>query len=136
MEIIKPVIGKLILMSILIGAPKDKLQPSRALYYSLIFPGAGQFYTGHPVKGAFYLSSSLFIGYNLVRSYRESGGNSSSPAYSRAVGNAISLLALWGLSILDAYVSAHLYGFDREFHRVMDVELRPGGVSIGMKIIN
>ena len=136
MEIIKPVIGNLILMSILIGAPKDGVQPSRVLYYSVIFPGAGQFYTGHPVKGALFLSSSLFVGYNLFRSYRESGGNSISPAYSKAVGDAVSLLALWGLSILDAYVSAHLYGFDREFHRVMDVELRPGGVSIGMKIIN
>ena len=130
--------------------------PGGALLRSLALPGWGQFYTGHPIRGsvtavletAFFcecwlkfrdrnrLSDRLHslelengsdwpvsdperVALNQrIRSVRQKGGDYL--AYG---------LTTLMLSMIDSYVSAHLYRFDRNF-RVMTA---PGTVSVALR---
>jgi len=118
------------------GGNVMEMEPSRAVYYSLIFPGLGQFYVGHPVKGAVFSAAGMYFGYKATKALYESGGDPDSPAFSTFMDNMLSFVGIWGFAVLDAYISGHLYGFDGEMKRVIDVEVRPGGVALGVAIRN
>ncbi len=111
-------------------------EPSRAALYSAIFPGAGQFYVGNRVKGFLFGAAGAYFGYRALRDLSISGGSTDSPAFPGFMDNALSFVAVWGLSIVDAYISAHLYGFDSSIERVIKVDVSGSGIKLGIAIIN
>ena len=130
--------------------------PGGALLRSLALPGWGQFYTGHPIRGSltavletifFYECWLNFRDRNrlsdrLHRLEREMGSDWPVSDPERVALNqrirsvrqkggdylAYGLTTLM-LSLIDSYVSAHLYRFDRNF-RVMTA---PGSVSVALR---
>lgn len=121
-----------------------KKSPLGALVRSVIFPGGGQFYNRSPLKGSlvFAVESGLLIAVavewkrsNLhLENFNQLPLGSQDKAwefelyeYYRDMRN----LHLWYtagvvfFSMLDAYVDAHLYNFERDKVREVDVSLMP-----------
>jgi len=126
-----------------------KKSPGGALLRALALPGWGQFYTGHPVRGTVtaVLETSFFAG--AVSKYRDRSRlrnelrelEKTAPvddplrvelnARIKTRGRQGSDYLAYGLttlllSLLDSYVSAHLYRFDRNFQ----VRASPGTVQL------
>ena len=100
-----------------------------ALIRSAVFPGWGQFYTGHPVKGGLMVVvQAAFIGMAARADGRVKDlvGQRSldpvSPTLEEDVESwrserrtwILRAFGLWLYSMADAYVDAHLYDFDEE----------------------
>lgn len=117
--------------------------PFWAAIRSAVFPGWGQFYTGHYLKGSlfFIVESGLITGALMEdrwmkQAYQRSlsGDREYYDRYLRHLQRRNTYL--WWLggmvvySMLDAYVDAHLYRFDEE---VVSVDLEPS-VEKGIKI--
>ncbi|MCE5271379.1 DUF5683 domain-containing protein [bacterium] len=126
-----------------ISGVSHRKSPSGALLRALALPGWGQFYTGHPVRGG--LAAALETGFFVMMARKFSDRNSQRDrlhALERANGpdwpvddpervalneHVKSLNRKAGdymaygittlvLSLVDSYVSAHLYQFDRNFY--------------------
>jgi hypothetical protein len=126
--------------------------PGGALLRALALPGWGQFYTGHPIRGtaAAVLETAFFAG--AVSKYRSCNRlrdqlrelektvteenlrsmelqelNSKIKSKRRQGGDYLAYgLTTLLLSLIDSYVSAHLYRFDRNFQ----VRASPGTVQL------
>ena len=109
-----------ILLIFLALPPVKAPSPSKAMLYSAIFPGGGQFYTGSYIKGAvmaglsFFLLSSAYVNYREAEKY-----DRASPGWNfyrkEAFSYGLYYLGLYLYSIADAYISAHLYRVDSYF---------------------
>ncbi len=114
-------------------APK---QPYRAMLYSAAFPGGGQLYNGKYLKAGLVAGIQGYLIYAAVHNdsrrqdFRELAENASSPGdqalyearsrdYKDRLNNDIWWIGITaGLSMIDAYVDAHLHDFESEKERV------------------
>ena len=130
-----------LLLSLISISPKS---PQKAVLLSAVFPGGGQFYTGQYVKGAVLLVGEGALIALTVRSYldmREADRNYqdtgdasyksvSDDAFNRTLRHGFLLFGAWGFSMLDAFVSAQLFGFD-EADRSISIGGTPRDVRVG-----
>ena len=125
--------------------------PVGALLRALALPGLGQYYTGHPVRGSVtaVLETAFFAGMvskirdrNRLRDQlsaleRKNGPdwpvddplrldlNSRIKSFQRKAGDFLAYGATTlAISLIDSYVSAHLYRFDRNFQVQADIRGR------------
>jgi hypothetical protein len=129
-------------LSLISVSPKS---PQKAVLLSAVFPGGGQFYTGQYLKGTVLLAGEgVLIALTIRdyldmkeadRKYQDTGNATyksvSDDAFDRMLRDGFLLFGVWGLSLLDAFVSAQLYGFD-EVDRSISIRGRPGGVQAGL----
>jgi hypothetical protein len=121
----------------------NSIKPGAALLRSAVYPGWGQIYTEHPVKGGLMIVlQTAFIGMAISADAKvkdlvvlrsidpvpptladdiESWRTERRTWILRAFG-------LWLYSMADAYVDAHLHNFD-EVEPTFDVEVDPPGLS-------
>ena len=116
--------------------------PQKAVLLSMAFPGGGQFYTCQYVKGAAVLIAEgtlialtlndFFDMREFDRKYRETGDTSyklrSEERFDRILREGFILMGVWGFSMLDAFISAQLFGFE-EMDKTILLGVRPRGVS-------
>lgn len=98
-----------------------KRSPGRALLLSAVVPGGGQVYTGNLLKALIVAPAEVGLGYFAVREHLaaaralDSGQNEQ---YVRHRDQRNGLLwwtgAVVAFSMADAYVSAQMYGFERQ----------------------
>ena len=106
-----------------VRAPRQ-VRTGTAVLLSTLIPGAGQFYTGNPLKGVIIGSAELALAGISIAEYRR--GNSD-------LGNTF----LWwtgfalGFSMADAYVSASMYGFKEEER--LTVRAGPLGMEVAYR---
>lgn len=111
-------------------------QPYRAMLYSAAFPGGGQIYNGKYLKAGLVAGIQGYLIYAAVRNdsrrqdFRELAETASSPgdqalyeARSRDYRDRLNNDIWWigitaGLSMIDAYVDAHLHDFESEKEKV------------------
>ncbi|NQT34976.1 hypothetical protein HQ587_07295 [bacterium] len=99
--------------------PSWRPSPTGAALRSLAFPGWGQMYAGSPLKAVIYASLEQGFIYGIYRQdklyrfYSARGEDSIADVYLNDR-NRLGwyLTATLILSVMDAYVEAHLYGFD------------------------
>lgn len=100
--------------------------PGKAVLLSLLLPGGGQVYTGRAWKTALIAPAEVTLGYLAVREHvyaldALSAGDDA--AYVRHRDRRTVFLwwtgAVVAFSMADAYVSAQMYGFDREMRFTM-----------------
>ncbi len=111
--------------------------PSKAVLLSLLLPGVGQVYTGNWWKTCLIAPAEVTLGYFSVKEHLAASaalGSGDSTGYVRHQ-NARTAFLWWtgavvAFSMADAYVSAQMYGFDRE----MRFTLGPmrAGIAIGL----
>jgi hypothetical protein len=126
-----------------ISGASNRKSPSGALFRALSVPGWGQFYTGHPVRGSLaavletsfiVLMTQKFLDRNRERDRLQDLERSFGPEWpvddpervalngkiknlNRKAGDYMAYgLTTLVLSLVDSYVSAHLYQFDRNFY--------------------
>ncbi|MBN2464556.1 hypothetical protein JXD38_02875 [candidate division WOR-3 bacterium] len=94
-----------------------------AVLLSFLLPGGGQVYTGNWWKAAVIAPAEVTLGYYTVREHlaaTDALHNGDSTAYVQHRDRRTVLLwwtgAVVAFSMADAYVSAQMYGFDREMH--------------------
>ena len=106
--------------------------PGTAVLLSALLPGGGQVYTGNWWKAAIIVPAEVTLGYFTYKAHMDA-----SAALGRGDSTYVGLrdrrtALLWWtgavivLSMTDAYVSAQMFGFDRE----MSLALGPGRVGI------
>ncbi len=102
--------------------------PGTAVLLSLLLPGAGQIYTGNWWEAALIAPAEVTLGFFSVKEhlaaskslerFQELGNSTDSTDYVRHSDTRTALLwwtgAVIAFSMADAYVSAQMYGFDRE----------------------
>jgi hypothetical protein len=125
------------------GAAKDSApyRPAKstgtAVLLSFLLPGGGQVYTGNWWKAALIAPAEVTLGYFVLREHAAtsealSAGDSTGYVRHRDARTAF----LWwtgavvAFSMADAYVSAQMYGFDREIR--FAIGPMRAGVSIGL----
>ena len=138
------------------GEPED-VSPRSALLMSMVLPGWGQTAAGHPVKGALSFAAaagllgSVFIeGRRADLALERAGAATSNTEYLYHYGQYSDhfnrredriwwAVFFWLYAMIDAYVDAHLIGFDEEFEgEPSGTTLRPwaraerGGFRIGI----
>ena len=90
--------------------------PKSAMIRSLVFPGLGQFYNEQYIKAAIVLAGQgTLIGFSFY--YNNKASNSTTPLEKEFYQDRRNLMYWWIgaatlLSMLDAYIDAHLYDFD------------------------
>jgi len=108
----------------------------KAVLLSFLLPGGGQVYTGNWWKAALIAPAEVTLGLFSVREHLAasdalSGGDTT--RYAQHSGRRTALLwwtgAVLAFSMADAYVSAQMYGFDRE----MRLTIGPTGAGIAME---
>lgn len=95
-------------------AEENYKSPNRALFYSLILPGAGQFYTKNYLKGSLFLLAEGTLCYFIYKANK----NNEKEKFSDL------LWILTGVHIYnmaDAYISAHFYRFKEETRLTLNI---------------
>ncbi len=113
-------------------------EPKKAALYSFVYPGLGEYYTGNTKKAVVISSvATFFVGKALYHYYQyktyhdeylKSGVYSYKLEYENQFSSFMSALfyyiGIWGFSMVDSYISAHLSKFykvdnkiDMEFNR-------------------
>ncbi|MEO0097898.1 MAG: DUF5683 domain-containing protein [candidate division WOR-3 bacterium] len=109
--------SKLLIISLLFSflmAKEDYKSPNRALFYSLIFPGAGQFYTKNYLKGSLFLVAEGTLGYFIYKAKK----NNEKEKFS----DLLWILAGFHIyNMADAYISAHFYRFKEETRLTLNI---------------
>jgi len=132
-----------------ISGASHRKSPSGALFRALTLPGWGQFYTGHPVRGSLaavletgfiVLMTQKFVDRNRERDRLHGLERSLGPEWpvddperlalneriknlNRKAGDYMAYgITTLVLSLVDSYVSAHLYQFDRNFYACAGVQ--------------
>jgi hypothetical protein len=114
-----------------------------AVLLSFLLPGGGQVYTGNWWKAALIAPAEVTLGYFSIKEHRSASrylslftlhhAESDSLEYERHRDTRTALLwwtgAVLAFSMADAYVSAQMYGFDRE----MRLALGPMRAGIAME---
>ncbi len=85
-------------------AEEQAKDPNIALKKSLIFPGVGQLYNDHKIKGYTLIAAELFSLYSFNENRKKYKDYNES--YDKAIG-------LYFYGILDSVVEAHLDNFDK-----------------------
>jgi hypothetical protein len=115
-----------------------------AVLLSFLLPGGGQVYTGNWWKAALIAPAEVTLGYFSIKEHRSASRylslftlhhvESDSVNYVRHRDTRTALLwwtgAVLAFSMADAYVSAQMYGFDRE----MRLTLGPTRAGIAMEL--
>jgi hypothetical protein len=106
--------------------------PMGAFFRSLILPGWGQFAADRPGRGVFYVTAQTATLYMVIRTQRrinradDNGDTGLADSRREQREDWIVLAAFWSLaSAVDAWVSAHMWGFEGEV-------VPPPDGSIGM----
>lgn len=87
--------------------------PAKALYYSFI-PGAGQLYNKKPLKALLFSGVFIYFGVEYLAAQNDYQDDLTNSDLHRTRNDKIWLMALtWTLNILDAYVDAQLWDFDK-----------------------
>lgn len=87
--------------------------PGKALLFSVI-PGGGQLYNGHPLKAALFAGAFAYYGYGYTVAQENYEADLSSESLHRKRNDKIWMMSLiWTLNILDAYVDAQLWDFEK-----------------------
>ncbi|RKX69929.1 hypothetical protein DRP53_06620 [candidate division WOR-3 bacterium] len=84
--------------------------PQKAVLYSLLIPGGGQFYTKRYLRGIIIAVGEIGLGYNAYINHRE-GDSDKRDQY------LYYLAYLIGFSMADAYVGALVYNFDLQMDK-------------------
>jgi len=107
-----------------------------AVLLSFLLPGGGQVYTGNWWKAALIAPAEVTLGYFSVREHvaaTDAWNSGDTTGYVRHRDRRTALLwwtgAVLAFSMADAYVSAQMYGFDRE----MRLTLGPMRAGIAME---
>ena len=100
---------KFLLLFLLLAQNKN---PVKAAWMSAFLPGLGQVYTGNYIKGVVFFGGEVFLLRELLRDYPYIDKNKD--ALYRFSYNFILAFSLWAFNIADAYVSAHLYKFEKD----------------------
>jgi hypothetical protein len=135
------------------------VSPRSSLLMSTVLPGWGQVANGHPVKGALCFAAgagllgSVFIeGRRATLALERARASTTNAEYlhhydaysrhfSRREDRAWWAVFFWLYAMIDAYVDAHLAGFDEEFEGEPTgdtlrpwAQLVPGGFKVGIRI--
>lgn len=101
-----------------------------AVLLSFLLPGGGQVYTGNWLKAALIAPAEVTLGYFSLRYLTESD----SASYVRHRDTRTAFLwwtgAVIAFSMADAYVSAQMYGFDREMR--LTIGPMRAGIAMGL----
>jgi hypothetical protein len=93
-----------------------------ALCRSALIPGWGQWYTGHRWKGVLVAGAELFFAgaawHEDVQISRSSTASEAGQHRTRRTTFVLWLVGTLVYSLADAYVDAHLYGFEEDLERV------------------
>ncbi len=121
----------------------DSIKPGAALLRSAVYPGWGQIYTEHPIKGGLMIIlQTAFIGIaiNADNKVKDLAARRSLYSFPLPLADEIEnwrterrtwilrAFGLWLYSMADAYVDAHLFNFD-EVEPKFEFEVDPPGVS-------
>lgn len=114
--------GILLILMSLFPVKVESPNPRKAMVYSAILPGGGQFYTGEYAKGLVFAGVELFLLGSAYMNYRESQKfkihSFERDFYVReAISYSLYFLGVYLFSIADAYVSANLHGVKRYFNK-------------------
>ncbi|MGQ9678179.1 MAG: DUF5683 domain-containing protein [bacterium] len=109
--------------------------PGRAVLYSFLIPGGGQIYTNNYWKAAIIAPAEVSLGYLSYTEFKKARDalvRQDTVAYSFHRDRRNSFLwwtgAIVVFSMADAYISAHMFGFER------DMRLGIGRNSIGIEL--
>lgn len=83
--------------------------PRRAMIYSAILPGAGQFYNEQKIKSALVFSANSWAVWNVYEKQKAFKLDNSTENLEARNGSVWLLALFYGMNVLDAYVDAHLY---------------------------
>ena len=117
---------------------KNRLpSPTGAALRSLVLPGWGQAYVGHPLKAVFYSGAAegliygIYREHRLYRFYDRRGDSELAQAYQENR-NRLGwyLTAAVILASMDAFVDAHLYRFDVSPDLGLSPDDRTGGMTV------
>jgi len=123
------------------GGPPDSLaqdpvvprkSPLKAVFFSAVFPGGGQLYTGNYWRAAGFatveagLAGAAF--YEAWRMYKAEDQAEIDRHYEKQRSLWWWAAGTWALSMADAYVDAHLYKFDEQGRVV--VGMGTGGLKV------
>ena len=87
--------------------------PGMALLFSVV-PGGGQLYNSHPLKAALFAGAFAYYGYGYTVAQDNYEEDLSSQSLHRKRNDKIWMMSLiWTLNILDAYVDAQLWDFEK-----------------------
>ena len=95
--------------------------PGKAIFLSVI-PGGGQLYNRHPVKALVFAGVFAYYGYGYSIAQQNYQADLSSESLHRTRNDKVWMLSLiWTLNIIDAYVDAQLWDFEKyEIEQVED----------------
>jgi len=96
------------------------ISPEKAMMYSALFPGGGQFYTKRYAKGILFLGLETSLAFLSCKNYEKSlEYEDFSPERDfykhESVSYALYFLGAYLFSIADAYVSAHFFNVEHYF---------------------
>lgn len=117
-----------------VGRDSAPYRPARstgtAVLLSFLLPGGGQVYTGNWLKAALIAPAEVTLGYFSLKYLTEND----SANYARHRDTRTALLwwtgAVVAFSMADAYVSAQMYGFDREMR--LTIGPMRAGIAMGL----
>jgi hypothetical protein len=110
------------------------VRPGTAVLLSALIPGGGQFYTGNLLKGVLLGVCELSLAGLSLREHLEA--SRAAPEQRAAHEDSRNTFLfwtgfVWGYSLADAYVSAHMYGFKEE--QRLDVRASPGALWLAYR---
>lgn len=144
----KMLIMALLLCAMSVAFAQNQRVPGRAVLYSAICPGGGQLYNHQYLKAGLvvgvqgFLVGSLIYNQNKRNEYRNLSATVEDPYfqqyylalskdYKEKVNNNIWWMGITSaLSMIDAYVDAHLYDFEAEKEKI---RLRFGGDNVSLE---
>ena len=87
--------------------------PGKALLFSVI-PGGGQLYNRHPLKAILFAGVFAYYGYGYTVAQNDYQADVSSESLHRTRNDKVWMMSLiWTLNVLDAYVDAQLWDFEK-----------------------
>ena len=126
-----------------VGRYRPAKSTGTAVLLSLLLPGGGQVYTGNWWKAALIAPAEVTLGYFSIKEHRSASDCLSRFTLNREKSDSVNYVRhrdvrttlLWftgavlAFSMADAYVSAQMYGFDRE----MRLSVGPTRAGIAME---
>ena len=99
------------------AAPKPLINPSKAMYHSMLIPGWGQINNGKKLKAVLFMTAEIiFIGGYIYENYNIKHKATSSWEQDNFRTNRNTFFIYWMVSrvigMMDAYVDAHLASFN------------------------
>mgnify|MGYP006995603660 CR=1 FL=1 len=97
--------------------------PGKAIFLSVI-PGGGQLYNRHPVKALLFAGAFAYYGYGYSVAQEDYQADLSSESLHRTRNDKVWMMSLiWTLNIIDAYVDAQLWDFEK--YEIEPEDVRP-----------